>query len=243
MKDEPLVSSKLQEEIYDSLMHEEDVEPIKTSRLAALIEEIVGIGGKRILELGCGEGSLLEPFCANNECHGVDISSKQLKRAEVKGYRIYKQDLEMERLQFMDEYFDMLVFNEVIEHIVNTEHFLNEINRVLRKQGTLLISFPNVNQPISWLITVFRDLPPMYCARAYSPHMRDFTLKFMKALLKIKGFDALRIEGTYVYPFKNKLSQFFARRIPRLGEKIIIVAEKKREPALLPSVIWDIRNL
>lgn len=207
------------------------------------MKQNLGTGTKRILEVGCGCGQLLEPFCGNNECYGIDISSEQLKRAEAKGYSIYEQDLETEKLPFTDEYFDVVIFSEVIEHIVNTEHFMNEINRVLCNKGLSIISFPNVNQPISWLMTIFLDLPPMYCARSYSPHVRDFTVKLVKKLLKIKGFRVLQIEGTYVYPFRNTLSKFVARKIPRLGEKIIIVAEKEHEPIPIPFVIWDIRNL
>jgi 2-polyprenyl-3-methyl-5-hydroxy-6-metoxy-1,4-benzoquinol methylase len=236
-----LGSSKYQQETYDNL-HENDVDRIKNTRLRTLVKQNLGTGAKRILELGCGSGQLLEPFCMNNECYGVDISSEQLKIAKEKGYEIFIQDLEIANFPFTEDFFDIVVSSEVIEHLVNTEHFMNEINRGLRKKGLLLMSFPNVSQPISWLMTIFLDLPPLYCARIYSPHVRDFTVKLMEKLLKIKGFTVTQIEGTYVYPYRNMLSRFLARKIPRLGEKIIIVAKKEHEPLLLPSVIWDVRD-
>jgi SAM-dependent methyltransferase len=110
--------------------------------------------------------------------------------------------------------------------VVNTDFVLMEINRVLRQNGTFVLCIPNLSQPVSWAIQVFSDLPPMFSARYRSSHVRDFTLKTIKAAIKANGFRIKEVSGTYMFPFNNIFGRTIARMAPRLSIKIITNCEK-----------------
>ncbi len=234
--------SKLQRTLYDQNVPVDKTEILRLNKLREIVYGLVNAGGTRILELGCNDGALLDGFCGKNLCCGVDISGECLQKAALRGYQTYQLDLERANLPFGDDYFDVVICSEVLEHVVNTEGLMNEINRVSKQNALLIISFPNSNQPIS-LICVLMDITPAYSARIYSPHVRDLSLKLLKHLLKAKGFNVLNAYGTYVYPFTNRFSMILANAFPRLAEKIIIVARKETSPKLLPDVIWNVKDI
>lgn len=106
------------------------------------------VKGKRVLDAACGEGygsSLLAE--AADHVTGLDIDGRAVESANQK---YAKDNLEfkegsIDKLPFEDHVFDMVVSYETIEHVDGKmqENFLNEIRRVLKKDGTLIMSTPN----------------------------------------------------------------------------------------------------
>ncbi|MFA7402927.1 MAG: methionine biosynthesis protein MetW [Pelobacteraceae bacterium] len=102
-------------------------------------------GGVRILDLGCGTGELINQLAGKyEEVYGVDSSDSALNEAVRKGYRIAKIDLDNETLPFADNWFDTVVTLDVIEHVYDPLSFIKELSRVLRPDGELIISTPNI---------------------------------------------------------------------------------------------------
>lgn len=235
------MSATYQKSVYNQ--NEEDTDEIRGKKLVTLISSLSNRQNLYILDVGCGDGRVLSYFAKNNKCFGVDISEVPLIAAKKKNIKTYCVDLENEKLPFESNYFDTIICSEVIEHICNSDNLLHEINRVLKMRGYFILTFPNVNQPISWLMGIFLDLPPRFSARYKSPHVKDYTLKIMKKILKKFGFNIISVEGTFVYPSRGPISKLLAKIFPRLAEKIIIVATKKKKPQVAPLVIWDSRYL
>ena len=100
------------------------------------------IAGKKILEIGCGEGSLLELISKNNEVYGVDISSSGVEKTKKKGIPCHLADASNERLPYEDNFFDIVISLETIEHVENPHRMVWEIKRILKDQGTFLVSIP-----------------------------------------------------------------------------------------------------
>ena len=102
------------------------------------------IRGKTALDLGCGVGEFSDilknggykVFC-------VDGIKRFVEGVRERGFAAYLVDLEREKLPFGENTFDLVVSLEVIEHIWNTNHFLEQILRVLKPQGYIIISTPN----------------------------------------------------------------------------------------------------
>jgi methionine biosynthesis protein MetW len=238
------IASDFQENIYDTEVPQKKVE-LKDLRVRELVKKLIGNNRFKVLDIGCGDGSLLEPFCDSQECYGVDVSEVQLKKAQKKGIRTYRTDLEGERLLFADDFFDLVVCSETIEHLLDADNLLQEVHRTLRFGGIFILTFPNINQPISWLMQVVFDLPPRFSARYKSPHVRDYTLRIMKNVLVNFGFEISKVTGTYIYPFESKISRWLATSFPRLSEKIIVVCEK-RQKTIAPqskNVVWNVLEL
>jgi SAM-dependent methyltransferase len=236
--------SAFQESIYDTEAPPGTVE-LKDVRVREIARELIGRKRCKILDVGCGDGSLLEPLCESQECYGVDVSEAQLKKAQMRGIVTRRTDLETETLPFPNDLFDLVICSETIEHLLDPDNLLQEINRTLKLEGTFILTFPNVNQPVSWLMQIFFDLPPRFSARYKSPHVRDYTLRIIRRILVNFGFETLGVTGTYVYPSEGRPSRWLAKSFPRLSEKIIVVSRKRRKSAIYQpgKVVWNVLEL
>lgn len=240
--------SKFQKRIFEKL-------PVKTHKevsditIISILDSIINSANKKsfnILDVGCGGGQLLESFTKipHIEIYGVDASAKACKIAMRRGYKAYICNVEKEKLPFDDDFFDIIVINDVLEHLIDPDNLLREAHRVLKGEGVLVISVPNISCPFSWFVQVFLDLPPVQSARYKSVHVRDYTLRILKIVLKYNGFKIKQVKGTYLYPFTNMISRHVANLFPRLSERLILICEKKEIPNLkLDDVYFNIKDL
>ena len=99
--------------------------------------------GKRILEVGCGNGKLLEMLKSMNEVVGVDASTDGIGACVARGIEGHCIDASSEPMPFADESFDIVICLETIEHMMNPFFALTEMRRVLRHGGRFVCSVPN----------------------------------------------------------------------------------------------------
>jgi SAM-dependent methyltransferase len=105
-----------------------------------------GCSDKRILEIGCGDGSLLlllQSQSQNNVLYGVDISESGIQKCKEKNINAYLVDVSTEPLPFPDNFFDIVICLETLEHLMNPYFAMMEIRRVLKEKGRLICSVPN----------------------------------------------------------------------------------------------------
>lgn len=98
--------------------------------------------GKKILDCSCGTGYGSGLLALNNEVVGVDISKEAIDFAKKHFKKPNFQIGNAEKLDFEDESFDVVVSFETIEHLKNPDKFLDEVRRVLKKDGIFLGSIP-----------------------------------------------------------------------------------------------------
>ena len=105
------------------------------------------VAGKRVLDIACGEGygSRLMKNWGAASVVGVDVSEEALAVANryFSGEGITFMNHTAEELPFENDSFDVIVSFETIEHLDHPERFLQEIARVVRFDGVVLISCPN----------------------------------------------------------------------------------------------------
>lgn len=101
--------------------------------------------GLKVLEIGGGTGEFSRRMKKKGiEVHFMDLNENSLKKVkEELDIPVYKADLNNGLPVFDAETFDGVVILEVIEHIVAAELLLEEISRVLKKGGFLILSTPN----------------------------------------------------------------------------------------------------
>jgi len=147
-----------------------------------------------ILDFGCGEKPYQSLFANAKSYLGVDI--------EVSGHNHKGSKVDIfyngHTLPFEDEAFDCIVSFEAFEHIFNLENILNELYRVLKPQGLLLISIP-----FAW-----NEHEEPYDFARYT----SFGIKF---LLKTHNFDILALTKTNstLLAIFNIFIEYMARNI------------------------------
>lgn len=97
----------------------------------------------KILDSGCGAGMFSKKLDQEGykNCWLTDIDD-YLVYPELKG-RFKKADFSFEKLDFSDNFFDIVASFQVIEHLENQFFYIREISRVLNSGGILLLSMPN----------------------------------------------------------------------------------------------------
>jgi SAM-dependent methyltransferase len=109
---------------------------------ARLIARLVG-SRKRVLDLGCRDGSLTQYYVDGNEVCGVDIDRQALDLCRDRlGIGARWADLN-DPLPFDNETFDCVVAAELLEHILSPELLVEEAKRVLCPNGQFIGSVPN----------------------------------------------------------------------------------------------------
>jgi ubiquinone/menaquinone biosynthesis C-methylase UbiE len=102
--------------------------------------ELIGAVSGKVLEIGVGTGKNIPYYPPETELTGVDISPKMLKRAQGKakalGMNVEFSVMDIEQMTFPDESFDYVVSTFVFCSVPDPVRGLQEVRRVLRKQGT-----------------------------------------------------------------------------------------------------------
>ena len=75
---------------------------------------------------------------------GFDISEEALSRAQTRGIEPRRWKVGKESCPAIDEEFDVIIAADIIEHIVDTDEFVKEIYRILRPDGWLIVTTPNL---------------------------------------------------------------------------------------------------
>ena len=145
-------------------------------------------GGVRILDVGSGKGLFLSVMKELGfENFGVELSPIAVDFAS-KNYGVNVFNGELEQANFSDEYFDLVTMWQVLEHLLNPFESLQEIFRILKKNGLLIIAVPNFS---SFQAQIFRDKwYPLDVPR----HLYQFEPGTLKKMLSIAGFKIIKIE-------------------------------------------------
>jgi methionine biosynthesis protein MetW len=146
--------------------------------------------GARVLDLGCGSGSLLAWLMAERGCSGtgVEIDPEKVLRAIRRGVPVIELDVDHQLGEFSDESYDVCVLSRTIQTIQRPEHVLREMARIAQ---TLVVSVPN----FGWWghrLRLLRGRMPMSKELPYkwydTPNIRHTTLIDLEKL-----FEALEL--------------------------------------------------
>lgn len=187
--------------------------PIGISRKKKIIKMVDPQKNDVICDLGCGEGNLSRDIVKKvKKIYGVDISPTRVKRARKNGIDAVCADVCL--TSFKSNCFDKVICSEVIEHVINPKELIHELNRILKKGGTVVLTVP-FNQKIekTLLDVPKEDLEQMdynEIKKRYhvtEDHLNSFSEEGFIKLLEEEGFTVKQIEYTRKYEpkFKEKL--------------------------------------
>jgi 2-polyprenyl-3-methyl-5-hydroxy-6-metoxy-1,4-benzoquinol methylase len=163
---------------------------------------------KRVLDVGCGVGygtAFLSRTASR--CVGIDLSRQTIYEA----FRLYPSgeflEMDAEKMSFDAESFDMIVSTENFEHLPNQERHLQELARVVQKDGICFIATPN---------------PELFVGENNPYHTKENTFTEMRDLLS-KYFGRVEIIEPTRIP-ENSIGRAMREKRFALGEHGKIVA-------------------
>lgn len=213
-------------ESFDSKMNMYDT----NKRLEVVFKELLteDINNKKILDAGCGTG-WFSKFSAERGAFvtSMDLGENLLAKVALKcpSDRIVGSILD---IPFQDNTFDVVISSEVIEHVPDPFKAIQELFRVLKPGGTMILTTPNKIWYFAiWIANTFK-------LRPYEG-LENWTGWYeMKRKLKRAGFIDSQLSGIHLFPFISKvlypILDFFHKFNKILGPFMVNIAVKAKKP-------------
>ena len=145
----------------------------------------------KLLDIGCGRGTLKYFLNTDVVLYGVDISKKAILEAQKIYAKADVVDLNSEKLPYEENAIDIVTALDVIEHVFDPLFFLREIHRVLKPGGQLVLSTPNILQERLLKSLVHSKRFPKTSGDSFpydGGHIHFFTYQDVFDLMKAIGF-------------------------------------------------------
>jgi SAM-dependent methyltransferase len=205
----------------------------------------------RVLDIGCDDGAWTDRVRTRvgvppSQVAGIEIVPERCRLSVERGFDARVADIDA-RWPFPDETFDVVHSNQVIEHVVHLDHFVDETTRVLRDGGTAVVGTENL---ASWhnvaalalgftpfsLTNVSRrgSLGNPFALHVDEPPQRDsswqhlhvLTTVGLRSLFEAHGLEVERVFAAGYYPAVGRLASRLAALDPRHAHFIGVVARK-----------------
>ena len=192
--------------------------------------------GKVVLDVGCNEGFIGGKLIKNkNVVYGIDIVNRNLIKAKSKGMIVSNVDIDRDKLPYRDNFFDVVVLADFIEHVFDTDAVLRKCAKVLKKNGKLIITTPNIASLGRRMMLLLGMSPftehSLELSTSGLPaagHIRYYTVPTLKEQLEYDGFENVKIRGNAVN-FITFRSRFLGKIFPSLSVTLTAIAHKKNK--------------
>lgn len=173
---------------------------------------------RKVLEVGCGAGDFIASIPGCKEKWGVEPTDAA-KEADQKLTRAFQGTFDEVKHNLLENYFDVIICNDVIEHMVDHRAFLTEIQKYLAPGGVLIGSMPNVCFYDNMFRAIFENEWEYLDAGVLDrTHLAFFTTKSFRRALEKAGYQVIKIQGTH---YDYRFSQDWRGRLYRLLAKTI----------------------
>lgn len=174
----------------------------------------------RLLDIGCGSGEFLNQMKGFGwEVYGVEINSEAVGTGKRKGLNIFCGELG--GADFPDNFFDVVVLNQTLEHVYSPSAYLKETHRILKPEGSLIIGVPNID-------CIERKIFKEYWHGLDVPrHIYFFSISSLRRYLERHEFEIERI-----------ISKRFCFRLKGIKADLkLLLRNKDREVSMLSNVL------
>lgn len=150
----------------------------------------------KILEIGCNVGNFRQHISKPCEYWGVEPFEKAAEIAKTKLDKVLVGSYNEIENQIPDNYFDLVVANDVIEHMEQPWDFLQAIKKKMTANASIALSIPNVRYFWNLKELLYnKDWKYKDAGILDITHLRFFTKKSIVRLLSENGFEIKKMEG------------------------------------------------
>jgi len=176
------------------------------SQLRPEMLHLIPTEATKILDVGCAHGVFLESIKSRQaaETWGVEINEEASKEASKRLDYVINKNVESALGDLPESYFDCIIFNDILEHMVDPYTLVNKIQSKLASEGVVVASLPNVRFfEVLFFLLFFKRWDYQKCGVLDRTHLRFFTYKNMQELFTMSGYEILSLKG--VNPTKSIL--------------------------------------
>ncbi len=190
---------------------------VKPNTAAEKIVRIVGVG-KRVLEIGCGPGSITR-LLKTNQCRvtGVEVDAKAIEIVSQYCEAIHACDLNdplwSAKLADKDG-FEVIVAGDVLEHLYDPWTTLSSLKPLLAKDGYVVVSVPHVGHNAVIACMLLGDFEYQPWGLLDKTHIRFFCINNIQKLFENAGFKIVEVD----YVIKTPEQTEFAKRWRQLPD-------------------------
>jgi methionine biosynthesis protein MetW len=189
--------------------------------------------GKKVLDVGCLGGKVSRMIMDhNNDVWGIEVNPAAASVAEQRGVRVKIANVE-DGLPFEDGSFDVVNAGEILEHLYDTKHFFHESWRVLRPDGLLLFTTPNLNSlenRIRIVLGGYLSMAGAYPEDHFGEHIRVFNLPKIEELCRQSHFELIDVSGIPSLESCGKFMHlpmyWFGKTFPNFSKLLMMAARK-----------------
>jgi len=185
-----------------------------------------------VLDIGAGKGedlSIVKSEVADCSLFAGEWDSDNCKKLVSLGSEVFQCDLERDLLPFGDEKFDLIIADQIYEHMKEIFWVSHEVSRTLKVGGFLYISVPNLASFHNRVLLVFGKQPT--CNYTIGPHVRAFTVSDLNKFINAgnpNGWELQSVGGSNWYPFPRPISTILARLFPKAAVGITLIFKKTK---------------
>lgn len=204
-----------------------------------------GLDVATALDLGAGMGEDLDTIAALHpgaRIAAVEAHPPYASQIRARGFEVFALDIERDRLPFDDGAVDLIVANQILEHVKEIFWVLHECSRVLRIGGSLVVGVPNIAALHNrFLLGIGRQ--PTQLSNA-SAHVRGYTRPDLIATVDRPfrgGYRVVEVAGANFYPLPGWMAKPAARIWPG-GAWGLFVRFEKTTPYAGSYLRWPVEN-
>ncbi|ADR19084.1 class I SAM-dependent methyltransferase [Calditerrivibrio nitroreducens] len=196
------------------------------------IIKLIPKDNNNILEVGCGDGSTLLELKKEGKAKyiaGIDIID--LGQSE-KLDKFILADIEMEEIDLPENYFDIVICGDVLEHLVDPWNVLKKLKKFLNNDAIIVASIPNIRE-IKTMLNIFvkGDFKYVEAGILDKTHLRFFCKKNILNLFEQTEFEIVKIVNNLNQKSKRYIFNLvtFGKFEEFITNQYLIVAKNKDE--------------
>jgi len=170
-------------------------DPIQRERVDFLLNCIGK--DKNVLDIGSNHGHIPEEVRKKGNTVWAFDLPKVMEIGMKKNPKLHWQSGSAEdKLNYSNDFFDVVIAGEIIEHLINIDNFFDEAYRILKPGGMILVTTPNVARPVNAIQILIGDyVGGFYLDEEKPMHIRFYTARTLRDRILKHGFRELSLTG------------------------------------------------